>query len=62
MKSCEPLANQMTYLVEIELEGTVWKFQKFSDTQIFHEINFSDFRGPKTAILRHLEALNFYSL
>ena len=51
MKSCEPLANQMTYLVEIELEGTVWKFQKFSATQILREINFGCDKDPKTAIL-----------
>ena len=41
---------------------TEWKFQKFSATQIFREINFRDFRGSKTAILANLEALkmDFY--
>lgn len=34
------------------------KFQEFSGT-FFREINFRDFGGPKTAILAHLEALNF---
>ena len=37
----------------------MWKFKKFSDTQNFREINFRDFRGSKTAILAHVEALNF---
>ena len=37
---------------------TVWKFQKLSVKQILREINFRDFRGPKTAILTHLKALN----
>ena len=38
---------------------TVRKFQKFPATQIFRETNFRDFRGPKSATLAHLEALNF---
>ena len=38
---------------------TVWKIQKFPDTQIFREINFKDFGGPKTAILAHLECSEF---
>ena len=32
---------------------TVWKFQKFPATQIYHEINLRDFRSLKTAILTH---------
>ena len=42
---------------------TVWKFQKFSITQILHEINFRDSKSAKSAILTHLEALNldFYA-
>ena len=31
---------------------TVWKIVNFSATQIFREINFRDFRGLKTAILK----------
>ena len=38
---------------------TVWKINNFSATQIFREINFRDFRGLKTAVLKHLEALSF---
>ena len=35
------------------------KFHDFSITQILHEINFGDSRSPKSAILPHLETLNF---
>ena len=38
---------------------TVWKFHDFSITQILREINFGDSRSAKSAILTHLEALNF---
>ena len=38
---------------------TVWKFHDFSITQILREINFVDSRSAKSAILTHLEALNF---
>ena len=38
---------------------TVWKFHDFSVTQISREINFRDSRSAKSAILTHLEALNF---
>ena len=41
------------------VEITVWKFQNFSATQILREIDFRDFRGPKYAILVHLEALKY---
>ena len=37
----------------------MWKFHNFSITQILREINFGDFRSEKSAILPHLEALNF---
>ena len=37
---------------------TVWKFHNYSITQILREINFSDSRNVKSAILTHLEALN----
>ena len=37
----------------------MWKFHDFSITQISREIIFRDFRGPKNAILTHLEALDF---
>jgi len=37
----------------------VWRFQNFSITQILREINFRDFRNAKSAILPHLEALDF---
>ena len=38
---------------------TVWKFHDFSITQILREINFEDSRRAKSAILTHLEALDF---
>ena len=38
---------------------TVLKFHNFSITQILREINFGDSRSAKSAILTHLETLNF---
>ena len=38
---------------------TVWKFHGFSATQILREINFEDSRSSKSAILTHLEDLDF---
>ena len=43
------------------LNHTEWKFHDFSIIQIFREINFNEFEGPKSVILTHLEALNFDS-
>ena len=40
-------------------KSTVWKSQDFSIAQILREINFEDSRSAKSAILAHLEALNF---
>ena len=37
----------------------MWIFHDFSFTQILRGINFEDSRSEKSAILRHLEALNF---
>ena len=37
----------------------MWKFHDFSITQILREINFEDSNSAKSAILSHLEALNF---
>ena len=37
----------------------MWKFHDFSITQILREIKFGDSRSAKSAILTHLEALNF---
>ena len=39
--------------------NTVWKFHDFSITQILREINFGDSASVKSAILTHLEVLNF---
>ena len=39
-------------------EYTVWNFQKIPITQNFHEINFRDLSGKKTATLAHREDLN----
>ena len=41
---------------------TVWKFHDFSITHILREINFWDPRSAKSAILAHLETLNFVFL
>ena len=38
---------------------TVWKYHDFSITQILREINFGDSRSENSAILTHLETLNF---
>ena len=43
-----------------ESRNTVWKFYKFSITQIFREINFEHSTNAKSGILTHLEALNCY--
>ena len=37
----------------------VWKLHDFSITLILREINFGDPRNAKSAILTHLEVLNF---
>ena len=37
----------------------MWKFHDFAATHILREINFWDSRSAKSAILTHLEALNF---
>ena len=37
----------------------MWKFQDFCISQILREINFGDSRSAKSAIVTHLEALNF---
>ena len=37
----------------------MWKFHDFSITQILREINFGDSKSAKSAILTHLEALNY---
>ena len=41
------------------LYTTVWKYLDFSITQILREIDFGCFRGAKSAISTHLEAVNF---
>ena len=37
----------------------MWKFYDFSITRILREINFRNSKSAKSAILTHLEALNF---
>ena len=54
--------NVSTNLHSVEkpkIYSTVWKFHDFSITQILREINFGDSRSAKSAILPHLQALNF---
>ena len=38
---------------------TVWNFHDFTISQILREIIFGDYRSAKSAILTHLETLNF---
>ena len=38
--------------------SAVWKFHKFSNTQILREINIRDSRSANSAILTQLKALN----
>ena len=38
---------------------TVWKFHEFSVTWILREIKFGNSKSAKSAILTHLEGLNF---
>ena len=45
--------------MKIDIEGTVRKFYHFSVTRILREINFGNSRRAKSAISKHLEALNF---
>ena len=40
-------------------EYTMWKYKDFSATHILHEINYSHFEAPKTAVLTISAALNF---
>ena len=46
-------------LARIGLLVAKWKFFNFSISQILREIHFEDSRSAKSAILPHLEALNF---
>ena len=48
---------QQYYLFSIV--STVWKVHDFSITQILREINFGDSTSAKSAILTHLDVLNF---
>ena len=43
----------------LQVENTVWKLQKFSVTQILREIKVGKSIVSKSAILTHLEVLNF---
>ena len=43
----------------VRRNDTLWKFQYFSITQILREINSENSSSAKSAILSHLEALNF---
>ena len=43
----------------VRRNDTLWKFQYFSITQILREINSENSSSAKSAILSHLEVLNF---
>ena len=45
--------------VQSNLHSIVWKFQDFSVTLFFREINFRESRSVKSAVFTYLEALNF---
>ena len=55
----EPLSNGTPQFRDKCVLFTVWKFNDFPITQIIREINLRDFRGAKSAIFAHLEALYF---
>ena len=54
-----PEVNSKTCVTREICLLTVWKFQDFCITQILREISFEDSKSAKSAILTHLEALNF---
>ena len=58
----EDLVSKMCfkfYTVFFTVHFTVWKFHDFCTIEILREINFEDSWSAKSAILTHLEALNF---
>ena len=50
---------QMKNHIYVNLRHTLWKFHYFCIIQILREINFEDSWSAKSAILAHLEAVNF---
>ena len=48
-----------TMFTQLRRHFTMWKFHKFSITQILREINFWDSQSAKSAISSHLEVLYF---
>ena len=53
------LATTLRSPINAKLYFTVWIFHNFSITEILREINFGGSRSAKSAISKHLEALNF---
>ena len=53
------IANWPSQVYIVKSNITMWKIYDFSITQILREINFWDSRSAKSAILTHIEALNF---
>ena len=53
------LQSEKKIYIRSEYKQTVCKFRNFSITQILREINLGDSRSAKSAILTHLESLNF---
>ena len=74
-RKCNFLKRSSTLIQQIGFNVTVWrncqfqccqltesKSHNFSVTQILREINFEDSLSAKSAILTHLEAINFCTL
>ena len=65
MRKILDLSNKQVHIFFLFFSGkviaqnTVWKFQDFCITQILREINFEDSWSEKSAVLPHLDALNF---
>ena len=48
-----------TFYYFFGVNSTKWKFHDFAITQILREIKFEDYKSAKSAIVTHLEAMNF---
>ena len=55
----ETFHQELFHCVHQVKRGTVWKLHDFSIIQIYREIKLGESRIAKSAILTHLEALNF---
>ena len=61
-KSCPLDYSKSVKLIGILDSKAQWKFQKFTVTQIFREINFGESRNPTIAVFAFFRALIFDNL